>query len=94
MSIWAPVSSVIFLIILPPGPMTSRILSGGILMMVMRGANGDISARGLASAVGHDAEDVLAPAARLLQRVLQDLEGDAADLDVHLEGGDARRACR
>ena len=31
----------------------------------------------------------IAPAARALQRVLQDVEGDAADLGVHLEGGDA-----
>src|SRR5438445_538320 len=48
MSIWQPVSSVIFLITLPPGPMTSRILSGWMCRIVMRGANGDISERGAA----------------------------------------------
>ena len=49
MSIWQPVSSVIFLITLPPGPMTSRILSGWMCRIVIRGANGDISARGAGS---------------------------------------------
>ncbi len=51
MSIWAPVSSVMRLMILPPGPMTSRILSGGMFMMKMRGAYGDISVRGADRAV-------------------------------------------
>src|SRR5581483_5115570 len=36
----------------------------------------------------HLLEDEEAPAARLLERVAQDLERDALDLDVHLEGGD------
>ena len=41
--------------------------------------------------LGHDPEDVLAPGLRLGERVAQDLEGDAGDLDVHLQGGDAVR---
>ena len=43
MEIWAPVSSVIELIILPLGPMTSPILSTGTLIVVIRGAYGLIS---------------------------------------------------
>src|ERR1044072_2360481 len=39
----APVSSWIWLIILPLGPMTSPILSTGILTVMIRGAFGDIS---------------------------------------------------
>ena len=38
MSIWVFVSSTIFLIILPPGPMTLRILSTLMCMVVTRGA--------------------------------------------------------
>ena len=43
--IWVPVSAVIWRITLPPAPMTSRILSTGILMVVMRGAYGESSLR-------------------------------------------------
>src|SRR4051794_36728235 len=39
--------------------------------------------------LGHLAEDVRAGLEGLLQRVTEDVEGDARDLDVHLEGGDA-----
>ena len=42
-SIVAPVSSVIARMVVPPLPMTSRILSGWILMVVIRGAYSDIS---------------------------------------------------
>ena len=41
--------------------------------------------------LGHLAEDELAALVGLLQRVLEDLEGDAGDLDVHLQGGDPVR---
>ena len=44
MVISAPVSSWIELIILPLGPMTSPILSTGTLIVMIRGANGLISA--------------------------------------------------
>ncbi len=37
-SIFTPVRSMMLRIILPPGPMTSRILSTGILIVMMRGA--------------------------------------------------------
>ena len=46
MSILAPVSSVMPLIVLPPGPMIMPINSGSILIVSRRGANGDISVRG------------------------------------------------
>ncbi len=45
-SIAVPVSLWIARIILPPGPMTSRILSGWILIVSMRGAQNDSSGRG------------------------------------------------
>ena len=45
-SIFAPVSSTKARITLPPGPITSRILSGLILILMIRGAWSDISARG------------------------------------------------
>jgi hypothetical protein len=46
----APVSSWIWLIILPLGPMTSPILSTGIFTVMTRGAYGDISSgRSIAS---------------------------------------------
>src|ERR1051326_740349 len=41
-SIFAPVSSTSERMTLPPGPMTSRILSGLILIWMMRGANADL----------------------------------------------------
>ena len=68
-SILTPVSSMMPRMILPPGPMTSRIWSGLILSVEMRGAYGDSSARGCASALCHLAEDVQAPLARLLERL-------------------------
>ena len=46
MSILAPVSSIIPRITLPPVPITSRILSGSIFIVTMRGAHLDISSRG------------------------------------------------
>ena len=42
---------------LPPEPMTSRILSVGILMVMMRGANSDSSSRGTRDGLEHLAED-------------------------------------
>ena len=44
MSIFTPVSAIILLIVLPPLPMTSRILSGLILKVMIRGAYGESSA--------------------------------------------------
>ena len=48
MSIFAPVLSTIERIVFPPGPMTSRILSLGMRMVMILGANEEISARGAA----------------------------------------------
>ncbi len=46
MSIFTPVSSTIFLIIFPLGPITSLILSGSIVMVIILGAYLDSSGRG------------------------------------------------
>ena len=43
----APVASIMELIIFPPGPMTSRILSGFIFRLKILGASPESSARGL-----------------------------------------------
>src|SRR4051812_46332369 len=48
----------------------------------------ELLARG-ADRVGHLAEDERAALVRLRERVAQDVEGHAGDLDVHLQGGDA-----
>ena len=94
MSIWVPVSLVIAWIIEPPLPITSRILSGWIFIVSRRGANSLSSARGAVMRVGHLAEDVQAAGLGLRQRDLHDLFGDALDLDVHLQRGDALRRYR
>src|SRR5215207_7926314 len=39
--------------------------------------------------LGHPAEDELPALVGLIERIAEDVEGDAGDLDVHLEGGDA-----
>ena len=44
--------------------------------------------------LGHLAEDERAALLGLRERVAQDVEGDARDLDVHLQRGDARAPCR
>jgi hypothetical protein len=60
----------------------------------MRGAYlRDVGAR-LGQRLEHLAEDVQAALAGLLERVLEDLAGQALDLDVHLQGGDAVGGCR
>ena len=89
MSICVPVSSVIAWITEPPLPITSRILSGWILMVIRRGANSLISGARRGQRLGHLAEDVQAAVLGLRQRDLHDLFGDALDLDVHLQRGDA-----
>ena len=61
-------------------------LDGGDARRVGR----EIRARG-GQRLEHLAEDVEAALARLLQRVHQDLAGEALDLDVHLDRGDALR---
>ena len=48
MSILTPVSSIILLICLPLGPITSRILSGLIVIVIIFGAYADNSVRGSA----------------------------------------------
>ena len=49
-SIWAPVCSTMARMVLPPGPMMSRILSGLMVIWTMRGAFGLSSSRGASSA--------------------------------------------
>ena len=73
----------------PPLPMSSPILSGSILIDEIRGAYCESSSRARREHVVHGAEDERAGAVGLGQRVAQDLERDARDLDVHLQGGDA-----
>ena len=51
---------------------------------------GELLARAV-DRLGHLAEDELAALVGLLQRIGEDLEGDAGDLDVHLQGGDPVR---
>ena len=94
MLILAPVFSTISRITLPPVPITSRILSVGILNISMRGACSPSSARAAVERLGHLAEDVHAAVLGLGQRDLHDLLGDAGDLDVHLQRGDAASRCR
>ena len=57
-----------------------------------RGVLGELLARGVDRLV-HLAEDELATFLGLGERVAHDLERDARDLDVHLQGGDALRRC-
>ena len=69
--------------------MISRIFSGLILIVVMRGAKSLISPRaaGMTSII---LSRIVRRAARaLLEAVADDRLVDALDLDVHLEGGDA-----
>ena len=55
----------------------------------MRGACSPSSARAEVERLRHLAEDVHAAVFRLRERDLHDLLGDAGDLDVHLQRGDA-----
>ena len=89
MSIVVPVSSVSARITAPPLPMTSRIFSGLILKRdharrVLRQLGARVRQRFL-----HEVQDMHAAFARLRQRDRHDFLGDALDLDVHLQRGDA-----
>ena len=84
-----PVSSVIARMTAPPLPMTSRIFSGSIFIVMIVGAHSDIFSRGAGDDLVHLAEDVQAAFAGLRERGLHDLARDAVDLDVHLQRGDA-----
>ena len=68
-----PVCAMIARIILPPGPMMSRIRSGLTVSVVMRGAYCECSVARRGERLGHLAEDVEAALARLVQRLLEDL---------------------
>ena len=74
---------------LPPGPISAPILSTGILTVMMRGACGFNSARDSGSDFQHFFHDGHARSVRLCQCFLHHLRAQAADLDVHLQGGDA-----
>ena len=91
-SVW--VSSWILRIIDPPLPMISRIFSGLILIVMIRGAKSDISSRADGRTDGHLVEDEQAGGERLLEALADDPLVDALDLDVHLQGGDALSSCR
>jgi hypothetical protein len=94
MSIVVPVSSVSARMTAPPLPITSRIFSGLILNVIMRGACCDTSVRACGSAFLHQVQDVHPALARLRQRDRHDLLGDALDLDVHLQRRDAAVGAR
>ena len=58
MSIFStPVSAMILLMTLPPGPMTSLILAGSILTTIMRGANSESSFARLRDRFGELVDD-------------------------------------
>ena len=89
MSILAPVFSTISRMTLPPEPMTSRILSVGMCDdLDARRVFAELGA-GLGKRLRHLAEDVQAAVLGLGEGDPHDLLGDALDLDVHLERGDA-----
>ena len=67
-SITVPVSSCSARITAPPLPITSRIFSGLIFMLIMRGAYSDIWPRLVPEGLLHEAEDVQAGGLGLLQR--------------------------
>ena len=89
MSMVVPVSSVIPRITAPPLPMTSRIFSGSIFMVMMRGAHSDMSARGLEMTsfilprMCRRPSLAWARASCMISLVMP------CDLDVHLQRGDA-----
>ena len=85
MSIVAPVSSVIARIVVPPLPMTSRILSGWILHRHQARRELGSSARAADDALSISPRMCRRPSRGLRQRHLHDLFGDAVDLDVHLQ---------
>src|ERR1039458_1046120 len=58
-----------------------------------RRERGELGARGVQRLL-HFVEDEKPAVARLLECLLEDLRRDAADLDVHLEGRDARAGAR
>ena len=89
MSIWASNSSDSARIVSPPLPMTAPIFSVSIWICEMRGANWDSSARGSAIASLILPRIVMPGVLGLRERVAQDVERHARDLDVHLQGGDA-----
>ena len=88
MSIFTPVSAMILFIILPPGPMTSRIFSGLMVKRVILGAYLAHMIARLGQAFEHLAQYEHARIVRLTQSLTQYRLVDALDLDVHLDRGD------
>ena len=85
----APVFSTISRITLPPVPITSRILSVGIFICSIRGANSPSSARAPEIAFAISPRMCMRPCFAWASATLHDLLGDAGDLDVHLQRSDA-----
>ena len=69
--------------------MISRIFSGLILIVMIRGAKSLIVVARLGHDLDHLVEDRHARRVRLAQALADDRLVDALDLDVHLQGGDA-----
>ena len=89
MSIVVPVSSVIARMTAPPLPMTSRIFSGSILIVMIVGAHSDIFSRGVRSTLFISPRMCSRPSRACAKRRGHDLARNAEDLDVHLQRGDA-----
>ena len=81
-------------IVLPPGPMSRPIFSGLIWIWISRGALArDLLARPL-DRPEHGPQDLEPGLAGLVERLADDLLGDALDLEVELDAGDAALRCR
>ena len=87
-SIWDSYSSHRPRIVSPPLPISRPIWLGSIWTFSIRGAYWLSAWRGAVDDLGHLGEDERACLVRLRQRVAQDVERDARDLDVHLQRGD------
>ena len=89
MSMSAPNSSVMPRMVSPPLPITSPIWSGLIWIVKMRGAHWRELAARLGDGLGHLAEDEQPRLAACSSASLRISNVTPADLDVHLQGGDA-----
>ena len=89
-----PLTSMMSRMVAPPLPMTSRIFSLGSWMLCIWGALLANAARGAARTLPMASSRSQAAGLGLVEGLGEDLGGDAADLDVHLEGGDALARCR
>ncbi len=88
-SMATPVASTMPLMVLPPGPMMSRIWSGLTLTVVMRGAYLLSSGRTVGSVSSILPRMWRRPSRACSSACVEDRAREAGDLDVHLDGRDA-----